>query len=187
MIVTESPLEGCYVIEPRVFEDNRGYFFESFNRRVLGEEIGYSPDFVQDNQSKSKYGVLRGLHLQIGEYAQAKLVRALEGEILDVVVDIRPDSPTFGQHYSILLSEDNKIQLFVPRGFAHGFAVLSETAIIHYKADNYYNKESESGLKFNDPDLNIDWQLAPEDIITSDRDQHLPSWNEFSEMLKTNK
>lgn len=183
MKIIESPLNGCYIIEPKVFKDKRGYFYESFNRRILEKEVGYSPDFVQDNQSKSKYGVLRGLHLQLGEYAQAKLVRALEGEILDVVVDIRLDSPTFGKHYSIVLSEENKLQLFVPRGFAHGFAVLSETAIIHYKADNYYFKESESGLKYNDPDLNIDWKLPHGDIITSERDQYMPTLKEFKKLL----
>jgi dTDP-4-dehydrorhamnose 3,5-epimerase len=186
MNITETPLKGCYKIEPNIFEDKRGYFYESFNKRLFEKGIGNSPDFVQDNQSKSKYGVLRGLHLQLGEYAQAKLVRALEGEILDVVVDVRPDSPTFGKSYSIKLSGDNKLQLFVPRGFAHGFAVLSETAIIHYKADNYYFKDAESGLKYNDPELNIDWQLPPEDIITSVRDQHLPSLTEFKQILNSN-
>ncbi|MEN8250032.1 MAG: dTDP-4-dehydrorhamnose 3,5-epimerase [Bacteroidota bacterium] len=187
MTVKESPLKDCYIIEPRVIEDERGYFYESFNLRSLEKEIGYAPNFVQDNQSKSKYGVLRGLHLQLGEYAQAKLVRALEGEILDVVVDGRVESPTFGKHFAINLSAENKTQLFIPRGFAHGFAVLSETAIIHYKADNYYFKDSESGLKFDDPDLNIDWQIPSEQILTSERDQYQPSLKAFRELLLAQK
>ncbi len=174
MTFTESPLKGCFIIEPRVFEDHRGYFFESFNQKLLDEALGYSPQFVQDNQSRSHYGVIRGLHLQTGHHAQAKLVRALEGEIWDVVVDVRPGSATYGQSYGILLSAENKKQLFIPRGFAHGFAVLSEHATIHYKADNYYNKESESGLLYNDPALAIDWRLPQEAIVTSEKDKRLP-------------
>ncbi|HHL53436.1 MAG TPA: dTDP-4-dehydrorhamnose 3,5-epimerase [Flammeovirgaceae bacterium] len=179
MTFTESPLKGCFIIEPRVFEDHRGYFFESFNQKLLDEALGYSPQFVQDNQSRSHYGVIRGLHLQTGRHAQAKLVRALEGEIWDVVVDVRPGSATYGQSYGILLSAENKKQLFIPRGFAHGFAVLSEHATIHYKADNYYNKESESGLLYSDPALAIDWRLPSEAIITSEKDKLLPLLAEF--------
>lgn len=182
MTVEECPLKGGYVFTPSVFEDHRGYFFESFSQRILEEAVGYSPTFVQDNQSKSSYGVVRGLHLQTGKYAQAKLVRALAGTLLDVMVDVRSGSPQFGQHFAIELSADNKKQLFIPRGFAHGFAVLSETGVIHYKADNYYNQESESGLLFNDPALNIDWQLPEAAIITSEKDRILPSLAEFKEM-----
>ena len=179
MTFTESPLKGCFIIEPRVFEDHRGYFFESFNQKLLDEALGYSPQFVQDNQSRSHYGVIRGLHLQTGRHAQAKLVRALEGEIWDVVVDVRPGSATYGQSFGILLSAENKKQLFIPRGFAHGFAVLSEHATIHYKADNYYNKESESGLLYSDPALAIDWRLPSKAIITSEKDKRLPLLAEF--------
>ena len=156
MKIDESPIKGSFIIQPSVFEDHRGYFFESFNQKLLNEAIGQSLHFVQDNQSKSAYGVLRGLHLQLGEFTQAKLVRAIAGEIIDVIVDVRPDSPQFGQHFSLILSGENKKQLFIPHGFAHGFAVLSETATIHYKADNYYNNSAESGLLYNDPEMNID-------------------------------
>lgn len=183
MTITESTLKGCYIIEPRVIEDKRGYFYESFNLREIEKVVGYAPNFVQDNQSKSKYGVLRGLHLQLGEYAQAKLVRAIEGEILDVVVDVRLNSSTFGQYFTINLSAENKIQLFIPRGFAHGFVVLSESAIIHYKADNYYNKEAESGLLYCDEELNIDWKIPQAEIITSKRDLHMPTIKDFKKLL----
>ena len=183
MKIEESPLKGSFVIQPKVFEDHRGYFLESFNQRLLDSVLGYSPQFVQDNQSKSKYGVLRGLHLQLGEYAQAKLVRAIAGDILDIIVDVRPNSPQFGEHYSLVLSADNKKQLFIPYGFAHGFAVLTETATIHYKADNYYNNKAESGLLYNDPELNIDWQIPIEDIITSEKDLLLPTLSQFKQLL----
>jgi len=181
MKIEESPLKGSFIIQPSVFEDHRGYFFESFNQRLLNEALGYSPQFVQDNQSKSGYGVLRGLHLQLGEFSQAKLVRAIDGEILDIIVDVRPDSLQFGEHYSEVLSAENKKLLFVPRGFAHGFAVLTETATIHYKADNYYNKEAESGLLYNDPEMNIDWQVPTEKIITSEKDLLLPTLRLFKQ------
>ena len=183
MKIEESPLKGSFVIQPKVFEDHRGYFLESFNQRLLDDALGYSPQFVQDNQSKSKYGVLRGLHLQLGEYAQAKLVRAIAGDILDIIVDVRPNSPQFGEHYSLVLSADNKKQLFIPRGFAHGFAVLTETATIHYKADNYYNNKAESGLLYNDPELNIDWKIPIEKIFTSEKDLLLPTLSQFKELL----
>ena len=186
MTIEESPIKGCFVIQPSVFEDHRGYFYESFNQKLLDEALGYSPQFVQDNQSQSSYGVLRGLHLQIGKWAQAKLIRAVEGQILDVVVDVRIDSPQFGEHFSMELSAENKQQIFLPRGFAHGFAVLSDKATIHYKADNYYNKESESGLLYNDPKLNIDWQVPSEAIITSEKDLVLPDLVKFREVLEAN-
>jgi dTDP-4-dehydrorhamnose 3,5-epimerase len=183
MKIEESPLKGSFVIQPKVIEDHRGYFLESFNQRLLDSVLGYSPQFVQDNQSKSKYGVLRGLHLQLGEYAQAKLVRAIAGDILDIIVDVRPNSPLFGKYYSLVLSADNKKELFIPRGFAHGFAVLTETATIHYKADNYYNNKAESGLLYNDPELNIDWQIPIEKIITSEKDLLLPTLSQFKQLL----
>ena len=179
MTFTEAPIKGVWVIQPSVFEDHRGYFFESFSQRLLDEQLGYSPKFVQDNQSQSGFGVVRGLHLQTGIHAQAKLVRALEGKILDVAVDVRPGSAQFGEVFAAELSAENRTQLFIPRGFAHGFAVLSEKATIHYKADNYYNRESESGLLFNDPVLDIDWQLAPDQVITSEKDMVLPTLEEF--------
>ena len=179
MILERTPLADCYKIIPRVFEDHRGYFFESFNSKLFNEKTGLATTFVQDNQSRSAFGVLRGLHLQMGEAAQAKLVRVIEGEVLDVAVDMRPESPTFKQHYSCVLSEQNKTQLFVPRGFAHGLMVLSEYATIHYKADNYYNPQAESGLIYNDEDLSIDWMLSPEQIVTSDKDLLLPTLKEY--------
>ena len=184
MNINESPIKGCFIIQPRVFEDHRGYFYESFNQKLLDEALGYSSQFVQDNQSQSSYGVLRGLHLQTGKWGQAKLIRAVEGRILDVVVDVRLDSPQFGEHFSLELSAENKQQLFLPRGFAHGFSVLSDRATIHYKADNYYNKESESGLLFNDPELNIDWQVPEVSITTSEKDLVLPTLAKFKELLE---
>uniref|UniRef100_UPI001491C6E8 dTDP-4-dehydrorhamnose 3,5-epimerase n=1 Tax=Flavobacteriaceae TaxID=49546 RepID=UPI001491C6E8 len=150
MKVTETKLKSCFILEPKVFEDERGYFYESFNHKAFCEAIGQEVNFVQDNQSFSKKGVLRGLHFQKGEHAQAKLVRVLEGCVLDVAVDLRIDSETYGQHVSIELSHDNKKQLFIPRGFAHGFVVLSESAHFFYKCDNYYNKESEGGINYKD-------------------------------------
>jgi len=183
MKIEDLPLKGSFIMHPAVFEDHRGTFFESYNQRLLDKVLGYSPQFVQDNQSGSKYGVLRGLHLQLGDFAQAKLVRALAGEILDILVDVRPDSPQFGESYSLVISAANRIQLFIPRGFAHGFVVLSETATIHYKADNYYNKEAESGLFYNDPELNIDWQIPSQDIITSEKDLILPTLAQFRQLL----
>jgi dTDP-4-dehydrorhamnose 3,5-epimerase len=175
MTVTETPLEGCVVIEPNVINDDRGYFMESFNEKRFQAETGHKVHFVQDNQSYSSKGVLRGLHYQAGEHAQAKLVRVLQGEVLDVAVDIRPESKTFGQHFSILLSAENKKQLFIPRGFAHGFLVLSETATFFYKCDNFYNKESEGGIIYNDPELGIDWAFAIDELIISDKDKTLPN------------
>jgi len=173
MKVTETKLKGCYVIEPSVFEDNRGYFFESYNQEKFDQLTGTKTKFVQDNQSKSSYGVLRGLHFQKGEHSQAKLVRVLSGEVLDVAVDIRGGSLTYGEHVAVRLSAENKKQLFVPRGFAHGFLVLSKTCEFFYKCDNLYNKEAEGGIIYNDPSLNIDWELETKDFIVSDKDKQL--------------
>ena len=159
----ETKLEGCFVIEPTVFKDDRGYFMESFNENTFEKGIGKKIHFVQDNQSYSSKGVLRGLHYQCGEHAQAKLVRVLEGEVLDVAVDLRPNSKTFGHYESIILTAENQKQFFVPRGFAHGFLVLSDTATFFYKCDNFYNKESEGGIIFNDSQPGIDWQFPKTD------------------------
>ncbi|AZI39618.1 dTDP-4-dehydrorhamnose 3,5-epimerase [Epilithonimonas vandammei] len=177
MKVKSTPLQDCYIIEPTVFEDDRGYFFEKFNEKTFEELTSQNGHFVQDNISKSSYGVLRGLHLQKGEHAQAKLVSCLEGKVLDVAVDLRPDSPTFGKWYSIELTAENKLQLYVPRGFGHGFSVLSKTAVFSYKCDNFYNKESEGGVLWNDSDLNIDWQLPKKDVILSEKDMVMPAFS----------
>ena len=177
MKIKETPLKDCYIIEPTVFEDDRGYFYEKFNEKKFEELTGMNGHFVQDNISKSSYGVLRGLHLQKGEHAQAKLVSCLEGQVLDVAVDLRPDSPTFGKWYSIELTAENKLQLYVPRGFGHGFSVLSKTAVFSYKCDNFYNKESEGGVLWNDSDLNIDWQLPKNDVILSEKDMVMPAFS----------
>jgi len=170
MEIQETGLKGCVIIKPRVFEDSRGYFFESFNQKTFEEKTGSASVFVQDNQSFSSYGVIRGLHAQAGDYAQAKLVRVLKGEVLDVAVDVRPDSETFGKHISVKLSAENKLQLYVPRGFLHGFSVLSETAEFFYKCDNFYHKEAEIGVAFNDPTLNIDWLIPIQDQAVSEKD-----------------
>ena len=184
MKAIETNLSGCFVIEPSVFEDERGYFFESYSQSKLEEILGYNPIFVQDNQSRSNYGVVRGLHLQSGKHAQAKLIRVLEGKVLDVVVDVRKDSTTFGQWTSIELSADNKKQLFVPRGFLHGFSVLSENATFFYKCDNFYNKESENGINPLDPDLGIDWGVNREQIVLSQKDQEAQSFASFKSNLR---
>ena len=176
MTITQTHLLGCFIIEPKVFEDERGYFFESFNKESFNKLIGIEVNFVQDNESKSTKGVLRGLHYQIGEFAQAKLVRVIEGRVLDVVVDNRKDSKTFGQQFSAELSETNKKQLYIPKGFAHGFIVLSDTAIFSYKCDNYYNKASEGGIIYNDSTLNVDWQLPEAEFIISEKDLELPTF-----------
>ncbi|WP_207495353.1 dTDP-4-dehydrorhamnose 3,5-epimerase [Aridibaculum aurantiacum] len=175
MKIEKTKLQDCFIIHDSVFPDERGHFFESFNKKRFQDLSGVEVDFVQDNQSRSTRGVLRGLHFQTGEHAQAKLVRVLRGEVLDVAVDIRRSSPTFGQHVAVHLSEDSHTQLFVPRGFAHGFVVLSDTADFFYKCDNFYNKASEGGLIYNDPELNIDWQLSAEELLVSSKDQELPT------------
>ncbi len=178
MKATETKLKGCFILEPAKFGDSRGYFFESYNEQTFNRLTGTTTRFVQDNQSYSTRGVLRGLHAQAGEFAQAKLVRVLEGRVVDVAVDARPDSETFGQHVAVELSAENNLQLFVPRGFLHGFVVLSETATFFYKCDNFYNKESECGVKFDDPALGIDWGISAEELIISDKDQILPTFQE---------
>ena len=166
-------IPGLIVFEPKVIRDDRGYFYECYNQKTFAEG-GIEAVFVQDNQARSTYGVLRGLHYQVGPMAQAKLVRVVEGEVLDVVVDIREDSPTYGQWYSIRLSAENHLQLFVPRGFAHGYAVLSETATFFYKCDNFYSRESEGGIRYDDPKLAIDWQIPLDDAVLSEKDKVLP-------------
>ncbi|MAU71121.1 MAG: dTDP-4-dehydrorhamnose 3,5-epimerase [Pseudozobellia sp.] len=171
----ETKLKGCFILEPKIFEDERGYFMESFNQSVFEKGIGQKIQFVQDNQSRSSYGVVRGLHYQIGKNSQAKLVRVLKGRVMDVAVDLRPESPTFGQHISCELSADNRIQMFIPRGFAHGFSVLSKSAEFFYKCDNYYNKEAEAGIVYNDSSLDIDWGIEAADILVSPKDLELPS------------
>ena len=178
MKIKETPLKDCYIVEPTVFEDDRGYFYEKFNEKKFEELTGLNGHFVQDNISKSSYGVLRGLHLQKGEHAQAKLVSCLEGSVFDVAVDLRKDSPTFGKWFGIELSAENKLQFYVPRGFGHGFSVLSETAIFAYKCDNFYNKESEGGVLWNDTDLNIDWKLPADAVILSEKDKIQPTFAE---------
>ena len=175
MIVTETKLRGCFIIESKLFHDSRGYFFEIFNQNKFNKLIGKTIDFVQDNESFSLKGTLRGLHFQLGDYAQAKLVRVIQGRVLDVVVDLRKDSPTYAEHSSIELSEDNKTQLFIPRGFAHGFIVLSDTAIFSYKCDNFYHQASERGIRHDDPFLGIDWKLPKESRIISEKDLVLPT------------
>lgn len=169
MKAIDTGIEGLIVIEPKVFDDDRGYFFESFQKEKY-QQIGIDVNFVQDNESKSVYGVLRGLHYQVEPKGMSKLLRVISGKILDVVVDIRKDSQTYGKHFGVELSEDNKRQLFVPKGFAHGFVVLSPTAIVNYKCDEYYSKEHETGILWNDPKLQIDWKIQHQDAILSDKD-----------------
>jgi len=176
MEIQETKLKDCFIIKPKVFEDARGYFFESFNTKTFTEKTGLHVTFVQDNQSFSSYGVIRGLHAQAGEHAQAKLVRVLKGEVLDVAVDVREGSPTYGQHVAVRLSAENKLQLFIPRGFLHGFAVLSETAEFFYKCDNFYNKESEAGIRYNSPVLGIDWLIPEEKHVIAEKDGLLPEF-----------
>lgn len=170
MNVITTDLIGVYVLEPKKYSDSRGYFMESYNKQLLKEYIG-DINFVQDNESKSSYGVVRGLHFQKPPYAQAKLVRVVQGKVLDVIVDIRKGSPTFGQHFSIELSAENHRQLFVPRGFAHGFSVLSDEVIFQYKCDNYYQPSSEGAVLWNDSELNIDWRVNNDHIVLSDKDR----------------
>ena len=178
MKVISTPIAGVYIVEPRVFEDARGYFFESYNKAKF-EAAGLHYDFIQDNQSKSSYGTVRGLHFQKGEHAQAKLVRVLEGSVLDVAVDLRKGSPTYGKHVAVELSAENNRQLLIPRGFAHGFSVLSETAVFAYKCDNLYCQEAEGGIRFDDPALGIDWRVEKGNELLSDKDKDLPFFTEF--------
>ncbi|WP_312742990.1 dTDP-4-dehydrorhamnose 3,5-epimerase [Sphingobacterium multivorum] len=179
MKATETKLKGCFILEPVKYGDSRGYFFESFNDKTFRSLTGANTTFVQDNQSFSSKGVLRGLHAQSGEHAQAKLVRVLSGKVLDVAVDVRPNSPTFGEYITVELSEENNLQLFIPRGFLHGFVVLSDTATFFYKCDNFYNKDSECGIHPLDSTVGVDWQLPEKELILSDKDKEAPSFNEI--------
>lgn len=178
MKLVETGIKDLFVIEPKVFGDHRGYFLETYNQNTF-KELGLNYHFVQDNESFSKYGTLRGLHFQKGEYAQAKLVRVLQGKVLDVAVDLRKDSPTYGKHYSVELSAENKKLFIVPRGFAHGFVVLSETALFAYKCDNFYAPAHEGGLAYNDSHLGIDWIVPAESLILSDKDLKNPKLGEL--------
>ena len=173
MSFSKTDIPGLLIFEPKMFEDERGYFFESYNENVFRQE-GINIRWIQDNQSSSRYGVIRGLHYQLPPYAQSKLIRVLKGKIVDVVVDIRKGSPTYGKAFSVQLSARNKKQLFIPPGFAHGFSVLSKTAEVMYKCDIFYNKESEAGIMYNDAELNIDWKIPVEETIVSEKDKELP-------------
>ena len=183
MEVIKTDFNGLFIIQPRIFEDNRGYFFESFNKKDFDSVIP-EIEFIQDNQSKSVYGTIRGLHYQLEPFAQSKLIRVLQGNILDVVVDIREKSPTYSKHFSIELSCENKKQFFIPKGFAHGFSVLSETAVVMYKTDQFYKPESERGINFNDVDLYINWGIDPEKAIISSKDKVLPTFKEAEKNFK---
>ena len=178
MKVINTEIEGVVIIEPKVFGDQRGYFFESFNQRDFEEAVS-RVDFVQDNESRSSYGVVRGLHFQKGKHAQAKLVRVVKGRVLDVAVDIREGSPTYGKHVAVELSARNHRQLFLPRGMAHGFSVLSKEAVFQYKCDNYYCPEAEGAIAWDDPDLGIDWRIPKEDVVLSEKDSRHPRLREI--------
>ena len=179
MKVSKTAIDGVFIIEPQVFEDARGYFFESWNKVKLKEQ-GIDYDFIQDNQSKSCFGTIRGIHFQKGEFAQAKLVRVLEGTVLDVAVDLRPGSSTFGRHVAVELSAENKKQLMIPRGFGHGFSVLTPSAVFAYKCDNVYCKKAEGGLLYNDPVLGIDWKIDTDKAVLSEKDRHNPLLKEIT-------
>lgn len=179
MKIKETHIPGLLLVEPQVYGDSRGYFFESFNAAKFAEQTGIDTQFVQDNESRSSYGVVRGLHMQLPPHAQAKLVRVVEGRVLDVAVDLRKDSPTFGKHFAIELTGENHLQVYIPKGFAHGFSVLSETAVFQYKCDGYYAPASEAAIAWNDPDLAIDWKLPIEAVVLSDKDRNHPSLKEF--------
>ena len=178
MNIIETNIEGVIIIEPRLFEDERGYFFESFNQKEFQEKV-CKTTFIQDNESKSSYGVIRGLHFQKPPFAQSKLVRVVKGSVLDVAVDIRKGSPTFGQHVAVELTEDNHRQFFIPRGFAHGFSVLSNEVILQYKCDNFYAPQSEGAIAWDDPDLGIDWQISIDEILLSEKDKSHPKLAEI--------
>lgn len=179
MKIKETHIKGLLVIEPDVFGDARGYFMESFSERKFAAHTGIDVKFVQDNESRSSYGVVRGLHFQRAPYAQAKLVRVVSGRALDVAVDLREGSETYGKHFSIELSGENHLQVFIPKGFAHGFAALSEEVVFQYKCDEYYAPDSEAAIIWNDPDLNIDWRLPAEDVLVSDKDKNHPKLKDF--------
>jgi dTDP-4-dehydrorhamnose 3,5-epimerase len=186
MPFTTTPLPGVFIFEPSVYPDDRGYFFESYNKKAF-QAHQIPVEFVQDNQSFSCYGVIRGLHFQLDPHSQSKLVRVLQGKILDVVVDLRAGSPAFGKSFSIELSAENKKQIFVPQGFAHGFSVLSETTEIAYKCDQFYNKQSEGGIRYNDAHLNIDWKVPPDKALVSGKDALLPAFDPALALFKFNK
>ena len=179
-------IPDVWVIEPKVYGDHRGYFVETFRQDKFEDALGFKVNFIQDNESKSSKGVLRGLHFQIAPQAQSKLVRVIEGAVLDVVVDIRKGSPSFGQHVAVELSDDNKKQMFIPRGFAHGFVVLTDTATLAYKVDNYYSPECDRGLAFDDIDLNIDWQLTKQQLLLSDKDTQQPRLTALTDCFDCN-
>ena len=179
MNIIKTPFKGCFVIEPQLFSDDRGYFFETFNEKKFLELTGLTVSFVQDNEAFSNKGIVRGLHFQKGKHAQAKLVRVIQGKVLDVAVDLREDSDTYGEHFSMILSGENKKQLFIPRGFAHGYSVLEDHTVFVYKCDNYYHKESEGGIIYNDEELNIDWMLPESEIQLSEKDKVLPGLKSF--------
>ncbi|MCM8569631.1 dTDP-4-dehydrorhamnose 3,5-epimerase [Gramella jeungdoensis] len=181
MQVEETPLKDCFLIKPKIFEDHRGIFLETYHRKRLAELTGIDAEFVQDNQSVSSYGVLRGLHYQKGEFAQTKIVRVIFGKVLDVVVDLRPDSPTFKKTYSVILDDQNLHQLYVPKGFGHGFLTLSEKSVFAYKCDDYYKPGSEGGIIYNDPDLKINWNFPENELILSEKDRNLPTLKEAFE------
>lgn len=182
MNIITTEIEGLLIIEPRIFQDSRGYFFESFNLREFEEKVG-AIDFVQDNESKSCYGVVRGLHFQRDGHSQAKLVRVVKGKVLDVAVDLRRGSATYGRHVAVELSEDNHRQFFIPRGFAHGFSVLSDEVIFQYKCDNYYCPSSEGAIAWNDPDLGIDWRIPEDKVILSEKDRNHPFLRDYEILL----
>lgn len=177
MSFIDTPLAGVKIFEPKLWPDDRGHFYESYNQKVF-RAAGINDSFVQDNQAFSGYGVLRGLHYQVGAFAQSKLVRVLQGEVLDIVVDIREASPSYGQWFGVRLSEENKKQMYIPRGFAHGYVVLSKTAVFFYKCDNFYSGAHEGGILYNDPELKIDWQINPQDIILSEKDGECPMFGQ---------
>jgi dTDP-4-dehydrorhamnose 3,5-epimerase len=179
MKIENTPLKDCFILHGDTHRDSRGYFIQIFNEGEFEKKTGLKINFIQDNLSSSSRGVLRGLHLQKGQYSQSKLVKVISGEVLDVVVDLRKDSPSFGKHFSIILSEENNKQLFIPAGFAHGFIVLSETAMFYYKVDNYYNLKSEVGIIYNDFKLKIDWLLKPDEILISDRDKSYGTFDDY--------
>ncbi len=181
MELQHTPLKGCFILKPTIFKDNRGFFYETYNKTTFKKITGLSIDFVQDNQSNSTYGTLRGLHYQKGKMAQAKLVRVIQGKVLDIVVDIRKDSQTYGRHFSIILDDTNKLQLFIQRGFAHGFITLSKNSVFSYKCDNFYDKTSDGGIIYNDATLSLNWHLPKEDFIISKKDKQLPTFNEAIE------
>ncbi len=180
MTVEETNLKGCFVVTPKIIQDERGYFFESFNKTQFETKTSIMTNFIQDNQSRSSAGVLRGLHFQTDEFSQAKLVRVIRGKVLDVCVDLRKESTTFGEHFSIILDSINHKQLYIPKGFAHGFLVLEDDTIFSYKCDSYYNKASEKGIIYNDKTLNVDWRFPKEDLILSEKDKALPTFETYS-------